>query len=394
MCGIRRRRRILAASCALGVVSVLAVTGTLAPNRASAAQLRRAPTAAAAGNIGLRLIDGQAAAPNDPRAGVYIVDHLAPGTVIRRHVEISNTTTALQHVALYPAAAAITNGSFVGATDRTPNELSSWITVAPRELDIPPGGHRTATVTVAVTRGAAPGERYGVVWAEVRSAPTPGGGIIQVSRVGVRVYLSVGPGGAPAAGFAIESVVATRPPHGRPVVTATVRNTGGRALDMAGTLELLDGPGGLTAGPFPANLGTTLGIGGTGTVVVGLDKRLPAGPWKSELTLRSGFVEHTARTTLQFPNAPAALPPRTERAGWFYAAIAALALLLVGLVGALVIPRTRRRRPNRRGAHALRPAASSSAIAAPHLAQRPGRRSRGGRRRARGVAPRHRARNR
>ena len=48
------------------------------------------------------------------------------------------------------------------------------------------------------------------------------------------------------------------------MVLATVHNTGGRALDMNGTLQLPAGPGGLSAGPFPANLGVTLAIGDTG----------------------------------------------------------------------------------------------------------------------------------
>ena len=52
-------------------------------------------------------------------------------------------------------------------------------------------------MTIAVPRDAAPGERYGVVWAEVRAAAPAAGGITQVSRVGIRIYLSVGPGGRP-----------------------------------------------------------------------------------------------------------------------------------------------------------------------------------------------------
>ena len=58
---------------------------------------------------------------------------------------------------------------------------------------------------------------------------------------------------------------------------ANVQNTGGRALDMRGKLELEDGPGGLSAGPFPASLGTTLAPGDTGTVTVMLNAQVPAG---------------------------------------------------------------------------------------------------------------------
>jgi hypothetical protein len=67
----------------------------------------------------------------------------------------------------------------------------------------------------------------------------------------IRLYLSVGPGGAPAANFTIDSLTAKRTPDGHPTVLARVHNTGGRALDMNGTLRLVDGPGALDAGPYP-----------------------------------------------------------------------------------------------------------------------------------------------
>src|SRR6185503_18960402 len=109
---------------------------------------------------------------------------------------------------------------------------STWTSISPSEPDVPAGGKVTATVNIKVPRDAAPGEQYGVVWAEVRAAPLAGGGVTQVSRVGIRLYLSVGPGGPPAANFTITSLTATRASDGRPTVQASVHNTGGRALDM------------------------------------------------------------------------------------------------------------------------------------------------------------------
>jgi hypothetical protein len=216
---------------------------------------------AAPGGIGLRLLEVPVNAHDDPRARIYMVDHLAPGTTIRRRVEVSNTTAATTQVAMYAAAATIDKGSFLGADGHTPNDLSTWTSVSPEASDVPTNGLVTATVTITVPTDAAPGEQYGVVWAEARAAPAAPGGITQVSRVGIRVYISVGPGGPPAADFAIDSLTAKRGSDGRPIILASVRNTGGRALDMNGTLDLLDGPGGLSAGPFPAALGTTLAIG-------------------------------------------------------------------------------------------------------------------------------------
>ena len=105
-------------------------------------------------------------------------------------------------------------------------------------------------MTIAVPIDAAPGERYAVVWAETRSTPSEGG-ITQVNRVGIRIYLAIGAGGPPAADFTIDSLTAIRSADGRPMVVATVHNTGGRALDMSGTLELSAGPGGLSAGSVP-----------------------------------------------------------------------------------------------------------------------------------------------
>jgi hypothetical protein len=53
------------------------------------------------------------------------VDHLYPGTVIHRQIEVSNTTASTQHIVMYAAAATIGNGLFVGAAGHTPNGLST-----------------------------------------------------------------------------------------------------------------------------------------------------------------------------------------------------------------------------------------------------------------------------
>jgi hypothetical protein len=284
---------------------------------------------AAGGGIGVRLLDVPSKASLDPRARIYIIDHLAPGTVIRRRIEIANTTASGARVALYPAAASLGKGSFRAAAGRARNELSTWTRVTPATADVAAGKPIKAVVTIAVPSDAAPGERYGAVWAEVRS---PDGQITQVNRVGIRMYLSVGPGGPPAAGFKINTVTATRARDGRPAVIASVHNTGGRALDISGTLRLGAGPGGLKAGPFPAQLGTTLAIGATEPVTIPLDSRLPAGPWKARVDLHSGLVERHAQATITFPSAARAA------SSWpsFVIALAALAVLL-GLTALIVL---------------------------------------------------------
>ncbi|MDQ1582563.1 MAG: hypothetical protein QOF36_617, partial [Microbacteriaceae bacterium] len=155
-------------------------------------------------------------------------------------------------------------------------------------------------ITIRVPTDAAPGEHFAVAWAEVRAAPNATG-VTVVNRVGIRIYLSVGPGGPPAANFAIDTLTARRTADGRPVVTASVRNTGGRALDLSGTLALKEGPAGLSAGPFAAETGTTLAVGQTDDVTIPLDNQVPAGPWNAELTLRSGLLSITANATITFP---------------------------------------------------------------------------------------------
>jgi hypothetical protein len=326
-----RFARFVAAALALTTVAI-------APFRASAAAPGPVLPTTAVGAIGLRLVAVPLATLDDPRAQIYIVDHLAPGTVLHREIEISNTTAATANIALYPAAATIVEGSFLGAAGRTANDLSSWTSVTPNVADLPAGGRLKAAVTITVPNDAPSGEHYGVVWAESPSAPaTASGGIMQVSRVGIRLYLSVGAGGAPRADFTIDSLTAARSSDGQPTVVATVHNSGGRALDMSGTLQLLTGPSGLRAGPFDVALGSTIAIGATAPVTITLDKQLPAGPWDAQITLRSGLLERSARATITFPDmgAATAVITTTARHRWLSPAIAGLAAVL--LLGILVL---------------------------------------------------------
>ena len=167
----------------------------------------------------------------------------------------------------------------------------------------------------------------------------------QVNRVGIRIYLSVGPGGEPASDFAVSSLTAKRDPDGTPIVTAQVRNTGGRALDLAGELRLAEGPGGLSGGPFPAELGTTLGVGNAAPVTILLDKQLPNGPWQANLVLKSGLLERSATAEITFPDAGRkgkAVPLRSgDRSGPGLLLAGLAALLLLALLAFLL--RRRRR---------------------------------------------------
>ncbi len=305
---------------------------------ATGATASPAPPAA----LGIRLTEMPASEQADPRARLYVIDHVAPGTSITRQVEISNTGDEVLAVSLYAAAAAIHDGAFLGAPGRTADAVSSWTTVSPGRVAVPAGSAVAASISIAVPADASPGEHYAVVWAEVGGDRVVGG-VSVVNRVGIRVYLSVGPGGSPEAAFTIDSMTAERDADGRPVVVAGVHNTGGRALDLSGTLELSNGPASLSAGPFPAALGTTLAPGDTDTVVFALDPLLPPGPWDALMNLRSGAVEQSASATISFPVAGTSPAVATTGPGgpprWPFLALAALVLIV------LVVIVARRRSP-------------------------------------------------
>jgi hypothetical protein len=281
---------------------VLIAAGVLASiATVSAPALAQTP----AQTVGIRLVDAPTNRSRDPRARQYIVDHVAPGTEITRRVEVTNNTAKIQTVQLYAGAGSVADGTFQFGEGRATNDLTSWTTIDPTAVHPSGGAKSQATVTIAVPRNASPGERYGVVWAELRAAAPTGGGVAVVNRVGVRIYLSVGEGGEPASDFGITTFEARRDANDRPIVAATVHNTGGRALDISGQLSLTNGPGGLSAGPFEAKVGTTLGIGQTEPVLVILDRAVPAGPWKARMVLHSGLTEREATAQITFPAAAA-----------------------------------------------------------------------------------------
>lgn len=316
------RRRLLA----VAVLLLLAVQG--APSSAAAP----APPP----GLGIRLLDAPEARHDDPRARVYIVDQVRPGARFVRHVEVSNGDADPMDVLVYPTTATISDGGFTFGNRGAPGEVPNWVQVTPTQVHLAPGGRVTVTVTVAVPSDASPGEVYGGIVAE---RPARSGSGVQVAlRAGIRVYLSVGPGGEPPSDFAIESVTAARDKTGRPYVLAQVHNTGGRALDLSGTLRLSEGPGALSAGPFPATLGTTLGIGQSEPVTVLLDKALPAGPWKATLELKSGLVRRKAVATVTFPTvAGATAAPVPAKAVPLYKDRGRVSLIAAALVGMLLL---------------------------------------------------------
>jgi hypothetical protein len=264
-----------------------------------------ATAASGSAGIGVRLLPEQGASTGDPLAHSYIVGLVAPGSVIRRRIEVGNSTRRGLSLAIYPGAARIRQGSFAFAAGRRRNELARWTKLSSQMVNLPPGTKTSVTVTIRIPSTAAPGERYAVVWAQSTGAPS--GGVRLVNRVGVRLYLTIGPGGTSPASFAIGSLRATRSRTGTPVVSSTIRNGGRRTLLLSGELSLSQGPGGTRAGPFRATLVGALSPGGARQLRVQLGHGLPRGPWSARLWLHSGQIARSRTTTVRFPHAPPAL---------------------------------------------------------------------------------------
>ncbi|MFD6678711.1 hypothetical protein [Micromonospora parva] len=280
----------------------------------------------------------------DPRALRYIVDHLPPGTTIKRQLLIVNRTDKTRRVDVYPAAATVEGAAFRFGEGRAENELTSWVTLDERSVQLGPRGETRVRATITVPPAASRGERYGVLWASTTSIPRAGGEISQVHRVGVRMYLDVGAGGEPASDFSIGEVRPARSPAGEPSLTVQVTNTGGRAIDLTGEVTLTDGPAGSRAGPFPVGQGVTLAPGASGQVIARFPAALPNGPWKAEVNLESGLVKRGVTTQVTFPD-----PGQVGKPGsvvsrivsrWTVAAAAAGLLLVGGL--AVLVRRSRR----------------------------------------------------
>jgi hypothetical protein len=302
------------------------------------------------GGVGMRMLDVQASEVNNPRAREYIVDSLAPGETIRQRIVVSNTTASGLHVAIYPAGAAITGGTFVGAAGHTADDLSAWTTVSRPTLAVPAGGAVVETVTIAIPPQASPGERYAVVWAEVRSAQARGP-IELVNRAGIRMYVYVG-GNNPATSFTVETLTGQRNSGGDPLVRAQVRNTGGLALDFSGTLTLSSVTGKVTAGPYPAELGTTLAPGQSEPVWFAPAGQVTDGPWNATVTLHSGLAQQSYSAKITFPRGPGTAPPGTARpvTGRFGVLAILLLILIALLVAAAILIITYRRRGRRQTA--------------------------------------------
>jgi hypothetical protein len=326
---------------AAGIVSLAASpAASAAASAAASTQLLAAPQPQ---GFGVRLVDVPVSEANNPRALRYIIDYLPTGTVIHRRILIMNQESRTARFTVYSDAAAIGNGLFTGDGGDTRNELTGWISVQHPVVTLAPGASAMDTIRIKVPAGATRGEHYAVIWVQQTAhAHAAGGfGVTEVSRVGVRVYLAVGKGGALPTSFAIASITARRSASGQPSIVAHVDNTGGRAVDLDGSARLAGGPGNSSAGPFPAQQIITLAPGQTGNMTFAPPKSLPAGSWRVTIKLVSGITTYTATATIQFAPVVAAQTGLSEMA-WIGIALGGLVLVLaVALVMVRHTPRHR-----------------------------------------------------
>src|ERR1700733_11618670 len=335
---VRHRPGRLLGALMLVTAAVLTVAAAALTTLAGSAQADQAKGPGPA-RFGIRLVDIPVDEANNPRAYRYIIDHLHPGTTIRRRVQIANLSSSAASITVYPDAAVISGGYFIGDVGQTPSELTTWITVSRHTVSLAPHARAMVTVTIKVPRTASPGNLYGVIWAQETGLGKTDIGInvIEVNRIGVRIYLSVGPGGPPPVNFDVTSITGTRSARGQMVVQAEVHNTGGQAVDVSGYLKLTGGPGGLSAGPYQEP-GVTLAPGQSEPIRVFLGKQLPDGPWRALIVLTSGITQRSAEATIDFS------PTGSANRGYLIMAAILVLLILLAGSGAWLIRRNIRNR--------------------------------------------------
>ncbi len=338
---MRRSIGFIMFALATGILSILSPVASAATS--SGLSVAPGPQ----GSFGVRLVDVPVSEADNPRALRYIIDYLPTGTVIHRRVLIANDEAKTARFTVYAAAAHIADGLFVGDAGATGNELTTWVSVQHPVVTLAAGAFVTDMITIRVPPGATRGEQYGVIWVQQTAKAHPRGGeagVTEVSRVGVRLYVAVGRGGAPPISFDITSLTGHRTVAGQPIIVAHVNNTGGRAIDVSGTLSLADGPGNTSSGPFRVQRIVTLAPGQSWNMTFAPPRSLPDGSWRATVTLVSGLTKATATATVQLAPAVAGQAVLSGMQ-WIWLSLGGLVLILVLVMGGYALQHRRRRAP-------------------------------------------------
>ncbi|WP_149181850.1 hypothetical protein [Streptomyces sp. TRM49041] len=159
---------------------------------------------------------------------------------------------------MYPGATGIRKGGFFFPLNGKRNELARRISLDRTSLDLKPDAE--ARMRRSGFRGRL-GKANGTQSSGSSAVrPRPAGQRGLTNRVGVRVYLDIGPGGEKPSDFRITKLIFARGPGGVPQLRARVRNTGARAVDISGRLILKEGPGDAPAAATGTKAKVLLGV--------------------------------------------------------------------------------------------------------------------------------------
>ncbi|MEA3055104.1 MAG: hypothetical protein QOD30_536, partial [Actinomycetota bacterium] len=98
--------------------------------------------------LGIQLLEAPVSEKDDPRARVYVIDHVRAGASFTRRLGIVNDTPNPMHTELYVAPAAIDGGSFVVGARTDTGELATWGTMTPPSADLKARETRDVTLHI------------------------------------------------------------------------------------------------------------------------------------------------------------------------------------------------------------------------------------------------------
>lgn len=265
-------------------------------------------------------VAGPASAANGATLGISPADEpdffhveLTAGGTSRRTAVVSNNSSTVQRIAIYPADGLTTpqGGFTVKAQQQPRTEVGAWTHLPITSLTLPAGGKRRVSFDVTVPTGTSPGDYSGgiVVQSQPRTGQTSqldrqtAVQLNLIERVAARIYLHVAGTARPA--LSIGTLTST-PDGSARNFAVTVTNTGNMRLKPAGLLGLDGNPG----APVTLTLSAidTLLPGGQ-VVLRARWTNPPAVFWgQATATIRSQAGTTHAQTTLHLiPIAPTAI---------------------------------------------------------------------------------------
>ena len=254
------------------------------------------------GGFGIRIGEVPVDLADNPRASTYIVDNVPPGKRMERQIVVSSTMAERATFDLYVGAAHVDDEGYQAEPRGATNALTTWTSLNKTEVTLDPGQEEVVTVSVDVPADAPEVEQYALIWMSTKVDENNADAVQAVSRVGIRMYLSVGAGDGPRPSFSIGSLLPIRLDDGTAAIKAILENTGDRAVEVSGTLDLTEGPGGLAV-PAIESGGKTIPPRSSGELVIEVPDSgaFPAGPWSANVTLDSGYGKEAATAEISFP---------------------------------------------------------------------------------------------